>query len=93
MDPLESFSSKQLYHVLELPKHLQVTILALIRKGKACTASEMSQITGKARAVESSYLNQLVTLKFVKKEKEARCEHSQGNRKVFFSADLEALNW
>ena len=90
MDPLESFSSKQLYHVLELPKHLQVTILALIRKGKACTASEMAQITGKARAVESSYLNQLVTLKFVKKKKH---EHSQGNRKVFFSADLEALNW
>jgi len=87
MEPLESFSSKQLYRVLELPKHLQVTILALIRKGKACTASEMAQITGKARAVESSYLNQLVTLKFVKKE------HIQGNRRVFFSADLEALNW
>ena len=87
MESLETFSNKQFYRVLELPKHLQVTILALIRKSKACTASEMAQITGKARAVESSYLNQLVTLRFVKKE------HSRGNRRVFFSADLEALNW
>jgi hypothetical protein len=89
---LEALSNKQLYHVLELPKHLQVTILALIRKG-SCTASQMAQITGKARAVESSYLNQLITLKFVKKEREAKFEHGCGHPKIIFSVDLEALNW
>lgn len=89
---MEALSSKQLYHVLELPKHLQVTILALIRVG-SCTASEMAQITGKARAVESSYLNQLITLKFAKKQKQAKYECGKGHPKVFFSIDLEALNW
>ena len=91
---MESISAKQLYHVLELPKHLQTTLLALIRKAQPCTATEMALITGKARAIESSYLNQLVTLKFVKKEhSNGNRKHDRGSPKMFFSADLEALNW
>jgi hypothetical protein len=118
-------SSKRLYHVLELPKHLQVTILALLKLGPS-SATAVSVVTGKARALESSYLNQLVTLKLVRKEqrmgplhhgkpivvcKEQRmgplhhgkpivvCKEQRmgplhhGKPIVFFSVDLEALDW
>ena len=90
---MESISIRQLYHVLELPKHLQVTLLALIHRAQPCTASEMANLTGKARAVESSYLNQLVILKFAKKADKQSSARRPGNPKVVFSADLEALNW
>jgi hypothetical protein len=83
---------KQLYHMLEFPKVLQVTILALIRGGPY-SAAEITATTGKARAVESSYLNQLVLLKFAKKQTEIRPQHGCGKPKVRFSVDLEALNW
>ena len=41
------------------------------------------QSTGKARAVESAYLNQLVVMKIVRKERKGR--------KAFFQVDLEAV--
>jgi DNA-binding MarR family transcriptional regulator len=80
-------TSKHLYRILEFPKHLQVSILTLLKLGPS-TASDVAALTGKARANESAYLNQLVTLKVVRKE---RREHR--GRKVFFSVDLEALDW
>ena len=76
--------AEQLYRIPEFPKHLQVTILTLLRLGRA-TATKVAQGTGKARAVESAYLNQLVVMKIARKEKE--------NRKAFFSIIIEALNW
>jgi hypothetical protein len=84
-------SNKRLYHVLELPKHLQVTILALFKLGSS-SAVAVSVVTGKARAVESSYLNQLVTLKLVCKEQRVTPLH-RGGPTVVFSVDLEALDW
>ncbi len=45
---------KQLFKILELPKHLQTTISALLKLGVA-TATDVSKVTGKARAVESAY--------------------------------------
>jgi hypothetical protein len=77
-------SQKQLYQVLEFPKHLQVTVTTLLKLGSA-TATKVAKATGKARAVESSYLNQLVTMRIVKREHHGRT--------VFFSVDLEALDW
>jgi hypothetical protein len=88
---LESVVSKRLYHVLELPKQLQVTILALLKLGSS-SALDVSVVTGKARAVESSYLNQLVTLKLVCKEQCVTPLH-RGNPTVVFSVVLEALDW
>jgi hypothetical protein len=70
--------------VLEFPKHLQTTILVLLKLGRA-TASEVAEHTLKARAVESAYLNQLVVMKIVRKERKGR--------KAFFNVDLEALDW
>lgn len=95
MEPValsESVSSKQFYRILDLPKHLQVTFLALIKLGSS-TAADVAAVTGKARAVESCYLNQLVVLKLVRKELERVDPQPRGQPKVFFSVDLEALDW
>jgi hypothetical protein len=78
------FSQKQLYQVLKFPKHLQVSVISLLKLGKA-SADQVASVTEKARAVESSYLNQLVTMRVVKKEHRGRT--------VYFSVDLEALDW
>jgi len=77
-------TDKRLFRILELPKHLQTTVLTLLKLGHA-TASEVSESTGKARAVESAYLNQLVIMKVARKERKGR--------KAFFAVDLEALDW
>ena len=78
------FSQKQLYRVLDFPKHLQVTLTSLLKLGLA-TADQVASVTGKARAVESSYLNQLAVMHIVQKEHRSRT--------VFFRVDLEALDW
>lgn len=77
-------SQRRLYKILDFPKHLQVTILTLIKLGRG-TAQEVANITGKERAVESAYLNQLAVMQMVRKERQ--------ERKAVFSVDLEALDW
>ena len=77
-------TDRRLFRILELPKHLQTSVLTLLKLGLA-TASEVSGSTGKARAVESAYLNQLVVMKVAHKERKGR--------KAFFTVELEALDW
>ena len=77
-------SQKQLYQVLKFPKHLQVSLTSLLKLGLA-SADQVAAVTGKARAVESSYLNQLTVMHLVQKEHRSRT--------VFFRVDLEALDW
>jgi hypothetical protein len=74
----------RLFRVLEFPKHLQTTVITLLKLGRA-TAEEVAAVTGKARAVESAYLNQLVIMKVVQKARQGR--------KAFFMVDMEGLNW
>jgi ArsR family transcriptional regulator, lead/cadmium/zinc/bismuth-responsive transcriptional repressor len=76
-----ALNSRFLCRILEFPKHLQVSILALFKLGPS-TASDVAAVTGKARANESAYLNQLVVMRIVRRER-------RGHR-VFFSVDLEA---
>jgi hypothetical protein len=71
--------AESLYGVLEFPKHLQTTVLTLLRLGRA-TATEVSECTGKARAVENAYPNQLVVMKIARKERV--------NRKVVFQREF-----
>jgi hypothetical protein len=77
-------SQKQLYQVLKVPKHLQVSLTSLLKLGLA-SADQVAAVTGKARAVESSYLNQLAVMRLIRKEHRGRT--------VFFCVDLEALDW
>jgi sugar-specific transcriptional regulator TrmB len=57
--------------LLSLPDHLRKTAVALCKLGQA-TADEVAEQTKRARAVESGYLNQLMFMGYVKKERKGR---------------------
>ena len=66
--------------LLSMPDHLRKTAMAICRCGRA-TAEEIAEQTTRARAVESSYLNQLVIMGYLKKERKGR--------KAYFFIDRE----
>jgi hypothetical protein len=66
--------------LLSMPDHLRKTAMTICRCGRA-TAEDISHQTNRARAVESAYLNQLVIMGHLKKERKGR--------KAFFYADRE----
>jgi len=57
--------------LLSLPDHLRKSAMVICKVGGA-TASEVARETGRARAVESGYLNQLVTMGHLKRRREGR---------------------
>lgn len=57
--------------LLSLPDHLRKTAITLCKLGQA-TAEEIAEQTKRARAVESGYLNQLVLMGYLKKERRGR---------------------
>jgi hypothetical protein len=57
--------------LLSMPDHLRKTAMTLCRLGRA-TADEIAEQTRRARAVESAYLNQLVIMGYLKKERKGR---------------------
>lgn len=57
--------------LLSLPDHLRKTAVSLCKLGQA-TADEVAEQTKRARAVESGYLNQLMLMGYVKKERKGR---------------------
>jgi len=67
--------------LLSMPDHLRKTAMTLCRLGRA-TADEIAQQTHRARAVESAYLNQLVIMGYLKKERKGR--------KAYFYVDRES---
>ncbi|RLG79090.1 MAG: transcriptional regulator [Thermoprotei archaeon] len=58
--------------LLSVPDHLRKTLVAVAKLGGEATSEEVSKTTGRARAVESAYLNQLATLGYVVKERKGR---------------------
>lgn len=64
--------------LLSLPDHLRKSAIALssLKEG---TATDLSKSTGRVRAVESDYLNQLVSMGLIKKKRRGR--------DVYFSID------
>jgi len=67
--------------LLSLPDHLRKTAVTLCKLGQA-TADEVAEQTKRARAVESGYLNQLVLMGYLKKERRGR--------KAYFYVEKEA---
>ncbi len=67
--------------LLSMPDHLRKTAMTICRCVRA-TAEEVAEQTMRARAVESSYLNQLVIMGYVKKERKGR--------KAYFYIDRES---
>jgi len=72
---------------MTLQDHLRETLLALIKIEKPASAWEVSDVTGKCRAVESNNLNELTRLGYVHKLRRfEKKRHKPGNpRKVYFS--------
>ena len=66
--------------LLSLPDHLRKTAVTICKLGRA-TAEEVAEQTKRARAVESGYLNQLVLMGYLKKERKGR--------KAFFFVERE----
>ncbi len=66
--------------LLSMPDHLRKTAMTVCRSGRA-TAEEIAVQTTRARAVESAYLNQLVLMGYLKKERKGR--------KAYFYAERE----
>ncbi len=67
--------------LLSMPDHLRKTAMTICRYGRA-TAEDVAQQTSRARAVESAYLNQLVIMGYLKKERKGR--------KAYFYADKDS---
>ena len=66
--------------LLSMPDHLRKTAMTICRCSKG-TAEEIAEQTKRARAVESAYLNQLVMMGYLKKERKGR--------KAYFYIDKE----
>ena len=69
--------------LLSLPDHLRKTAITICKLGRA-TADEVAEQTKRARAVESAYLNQLVLMGYLKKERVGR--------KAYFYVEREGEN-
>ncbi len=62
--PIEISESK----LISLPDHLRRTYLVVVSKGE-CSAITASNLTGRCRAIESNYLNQLVRMGWLNKRR------------------------
>ncbi len=65
--PLEISESE----LFSLPDHLRKTYLTVMSKGE-CSATEVSNLTGRSRALESNYLNQLARLRWLTKRRDSK---------------------
>ena len=54
--------------LLQLPDHLRRTYLTVVSRGE-CEAKVISNLTGRSRAVESNYLNQLARMGWLNKRR------------------------
>ena len=57
--------------LLNLPDNLRKTYLTVASRGE-CSATEVSNLTGRSRAIESSYLNQLTRMGWLTKRRNSR---------------------
>jgi hypothetical protein len=57
--------------LLSLPDNLRKTFLVVASKGE-CDATQVSNLTGRARALESGYLNQLARMGWLNKRRNSK---------------------
>jgi hypothetical protein len=62
--PLEISESK----LISLPDHLRRTYMIVVSKGE-CSAVQVSNLSGRCRAIESNYLNQLARMGWLNKRR------------------------
>ena len=68
--PLEISESK----LLSLPDNLRKTYMTVASKGE-CSATQVSNLTGRSRAIESSYLNQLARMGWLTRHRDSKRIH------------------
>jgi DNA-binding MarR family transcriptional regulator len=68
--PLNISESK----LLSLPDNLRKTYLIVASEGE-CSATHVSGLTGRSRAIESSYLNQLVRMGWLTRRRNSKTLH------------------
>ncbi len=68
--PLEISESK----LISLPDHLRKTYMVVVSKGE-CSAILVSNLTGRCRAIESNYLNQLARMGWLNKRRVSKTTH------------------
>jgi hypothetical protein len=81
---IELFRALDIATLLTFPDHLRKSAITIFKLGRA-SAKDVAKETGRARAVESAYLNQLARMGYLKKEK--------GGRPVHFSIGLDQPNF
>jgi hypothetical protein len=82
LDEIERNYSKTQSHPIDLqeselitlPDHLRRSFMIVASKGE-CDASVVSNFTGRCRAIESSYLNQLERMGWVSKRRVSKVVH------------------
>jgi len=57
--------------LLMLPDHLRKSYMTVVSKGE-CSATEVSNLTGRCRAMESNYLNQLARMGWLTKHRDSK---------------------
>jgi DNA-binding transcriptional ArsR family regulator len=73
---------------VQISSKFLATLNALGKLGRAASASEIAQVTGKRRAVESALLNELVGRGLLTKERDGRsCLFSVKNRDDCFEGE------
>ncbi len=60
--------------IVALPDHLRKTYIIIASKGE-CDAVQVSNLTGRCRAIESNYLNQLSRMGWVDKRRISKVVH------------------
>ena len=60
--------------LLVLPDHLRVSYMAVAARGE-CSATVVSNVTGRCRAIESNYLNQLARMGWLSKRRVSKTMH------------------
>ncbi len=60
--------------LISLPDHLRQTYLVVLQKGE-CQATVVSNSTGRCRAIESNYLNQLNRMGWLNKRRVSKAIH------------------
>ena len=68
--PVEIAESK----LISLSDHLRKSFMVVASRGE-CNATEVSNLTGRSRAMESSYLNQLTRMGWLTKRRNSRTLH------------------
>jgi len=60
--------------LITLPDHLRKTYVVVVSKGE-CDAVQVSNLTGRCRAIESNYLNQLSRMGWLNKRRISKAVH------------------